>query len=385
MESTYIAGPLKVDRDKGIIHGVKLVGRVSVANRGIYPRDVLEAAVAEGLYEGCKCNINHRDKTKPAADRSAYDRFGIFHNTRVAGDGNDYGVYGDLHALVSHAMWPKVAEAAESDDKHDAFAFSHDARTVPVENGDGTVTHKKILRVRYTDLVADGATTKNIFESQGSNMDEQENAGALSPAPTLMAGNAAGSEANDSVAFDVESSQVDQDIDRELAYFLPTMQDTDADPDDRAKAQKDCISKVSAILKGVDVGGKSTTDEEIPAEGTTEEATAALTAGAATPTEPTLAELKAAKDVCESAGLGTDFSMVEQVARHPADGRTALVALLKGAKVKPAAVPAKPKGSSVMESAGAAGANQPVAKANRYEIKKEDLGTLAAKAKTRTA
>ena len=63
---------VRVDRTKGVIRGVKILGVVSRNGRTYLP-DALTEAV--GLYEQAKVNVNH-PKGSPAAVRDYQDRIG---------------------------------------------------------------------------------------------------------------------------------------------------------------------------------------------------------------------------------------------------------------------------------------------------------------------
>src|SRR4051794_38825241 len=84
--------PLRVDRDKGVVYGVKILGWESDNNRAYTP-EAGHKAVAARLYEDRKTYADHPDpadaaKKKP---RSVYDLTGKTFNIRAEAD----GVYGD--------------------------------------------------------------------------------------------------------------------------------------------------------------------------------------------------------------------------------------------------------------------------------------------------
>ena len=88
-EATFSGKPSTVDRDKGIIFGVKVIGTDS--SRGYrYPLETLQDAVSRKLYEGVKVNVNHL--LESGALRPAEDRFGQLLNARFESD----GIYADL-------------------------------------------------------------------------------------------------------------------------------------------------------------------------------------------------------------------------------------------------------------------------------------------------
>ena len=160
---------LVVDRDKGIIKGVKIIGFNSQNGRRYLPEALKEAVP---LYEGIKVNIDHPEKG-PTQQRSSHDRFGKFINVRFV---ESEGIYGDLLYLKNHPLAESVCEAAEREEMNDVFGMSHNAQ------GEGTVDKNdifvvsRITEVRHVDLVADPATTKSLTESQSPSEQETEEA-----------------------------------------------------------------------------------------------------------------------------------------------------------------------------------------------------------------
>ena len=151
------SSPSRVDRDKGIIYDVKILGPESV-NKRRYTSKAIHEAVRARLYEGAPCNVDHPDK--PTDSRKAMDRFGKFVNVIEKAD----GVYADLHYLKSHPMAERVCEAAER--MPDILGFSHNANGEGKHDNDGTLVVETITEVTSVDLVADPATTHGLFESQ---------------------------------------------------------------------------------------------------------------------------------------------------------------------------------------------------------------------------
>lgn len=146
--------PLRVDRERGVIYGVKILGLESENNRR-YPAAALQRACQ--LYEGAKVNIDH--PTRPEDQRSAYDRFGRLFNVRAEAD----GLYGDLEYLKTHPMAERITESAER--MPDAFGLSpNHACRYHLEGG--TTVIDEITEVRHVDLVADPATTKSLAEGR---------------------------------------------------------------------------------------------------------------------------------------------------------------------------------------------------------------------------
>jgi hypothetical protein len=149
------AKPRRIDRQAGILHGVKVLGEVSL-NGQRYARAALENA--RQLYEGTRVYIDHPDRHSPNVERSLGDQVGWLQNVRLESD----GLYGDLHFVKSHPMAAFVCEMAER--APGKFGLSHNA--VVTESANDPNTYARIERVRSVDLVCKPATTKGIFESE---------------------------------------------------------------------------------------------------------------------------------------------------------------------------------------------------------------------------
>jgi hypothetical protein len=156
--------PHKVDREAGIIYGVKVLGWESPNRHGIegvdgtvYDRDAVTQAMR--LYEGTVVNKNHPPRDKPSQERVVADRIGWLANVRIA----DGGLYADLHLLKSDPDAAKIFEAAESNPA--LFGMSHNA-TGKWEVREGKAYIVEIPDVRSVDLVTEGGTTRSLFESR---------------------------------------------------------------------------------------------------------------------------------------------------------------------------------------------------------------------------
>ena len=158
---------LTVDREAGIIKGIKILGFTSQNGRRYTP-EACKAAIS--LYEGKKVNIDHPEKG-PTQQRSTYDRFGKFINVRfVEGD----GLFGDLLYLKSHEMAESVCEAAERKELNDVFGMSHNAQGEGSIDKQGIFVVSRITEVRHVDLVADPATTQSLTESATTKQKTEE-------------------------------------------------------------------------------------------------------------------------------------------------------------------------------------------------------------------
>jgi len=146
---------LRVDREAGVIRGVKILGHAS-RNGRIYPPATLAAAV--GLYEGAKVNVNH-PKGDPAAPRDYQDRIGVVRNVIVRASD---GLFGDLHFNAKHALAEQLAWDAIHAPQN--VGFSHNVQARTARRGEQVIV-EAILKVNSVDLVADPATTAGLFEA----------------------------------------------------------------------------------------------------------------------------------------------------------------------------------------------------------------------------
>ena len=156
---------LQVDREAGVISGVKCLGRVSRNNREYSDSALADAA---RLYEGNRVNLNHQYK----GERPISDGFGVIKSTRVEPD----GVYADLHYIKSHPLAEAIAERAER--FPNTFGLSHDASGSVTRKG-GKDLVEGLDTVNSIDIVSVPATNKGLFESERPIMQLKESLTAL--------------------------------------------------------------------------------------------------------------------------------------------------------------------------------------------------------------
>ena len=148
------SGFASIDRDAGVIRGVKVLGLKSKNGRR-YLREAVESAVPK--YEGRKIYVDHID-VKEGTTRKTRERWGKLQN--VAPDSNGE-LFGDLHYLKSHPMTEQILEAAE---RFNDFGLSHDAGG-KTRREKGTDVIHEIAEVYSVDVVQEPATNRNLFES----------------------------------------------------------------------------------------------------------------------------------------------------------------------------------------------------------------------------
>lgn len=159
IESTYQDGKPIVDRDAGVIRGVKILGRFSRNgdNGREYSNNAMKQAAV--MYEGLGVNTNHPDRSTPRANRDIQEGIGWLENVTVKDD----GVYGDLALIKSHPMANPLFEVAERNPKR--FGLSHNASGDSVDRG-GRRLVESITTVRSVDVVQNPATNQSLFESE---------------------------------------------------------------------------------------------------------------------------------------------------------------------------------------------------------------------------
>ena len=145
---------MRVDRDAGVIRGVKILGLHSRNGRQ-YPAETL--AKAAPLYEEAKVNVNH-PKGSPLAPRDYQERIGVIRGVEVrAGE----GLFGDLHFNPKHLLAEQLIWDAEHAPENVGFSHNVQARTA---RRDELLVVEEITRVQGVDLVADPATTRGLYE-----------------------------------------------------------------------------------------------------------------------------------------------------------------------------------------------------------------------------
>lgn len=149
---------LSVDREAGILRGVKLIGLESRNGRR-YRESALSAA--EPMYEGAKVNINH-SKDGPLTPRDYQDRLGVIRGVRMR---SGEGLFGDLHFNPKHALAEQLLWDAEHNPQNVGFSHNVLAR---LDRKDNVATVEEITKVQSVDLVADPATTQGLFEQSKS-------------------------------------------------------------------------------------------------------------------------------------------------------------------------------------------------------------------------
>lgn len=155
-EAVYSDSPLKVDRENGVIRGVKVLGKISKNQREYSDAAMTQAAQ---MYEGIDVNIDHPARTNGSVERGMAEGFGILTGVKKNGD----GIFADLHYLKSHALAEMVLERAEKFPTK--FGLSHNAEGMVTQGEGGTLVVESIDQMFSVDLVRNPATVAGLFES----------------------------------------------------------------------------------------------------------------------------------------------------------------------------------------------------------------------------
>lgn len=146
--------PLAIDREQGVLKGVKLLGLTSLNGRTYREAALVEAA---RLYEGAKVNVNHA-KEGPATPRDYQDRLGAIRDVSFR---PGEGLFGDLHFNPKHSLSEQLLWDAEYAPQQ--VGLSHNVLARTKREGEQLVV-EAITKVESVDLVADPATTRGLFE-----------------------------------------------------------------------------------------------------------------------------------------------------------------------------------------------------------------------------
>jgi len=143
---------LTVDRQNGVIPGVKVLGTKS-RNGRTYTQECVSKAAP--LYENAAVFVDH----KADGARSYHERMGHICNPVVRED----GIYADFRVNPKHALAEQLFWDAENAPGNVGFSHDVEGRT---DRKNGTVIVEEIVKVNSVDLVARPATTNGLFESE---------------------------------------------------------------------------------------------------------------------------------------------------------------------------------------------------------------------------
>jgi hypothetical protein len=163
LEHTFGPAALRVDPERCIVYGVKILGeksRNAPPKNNVYPRSTREGAAR--LFEGAPVGINHPPLTQRNEVRPVQEFNGLLRNVRESGS----GLYGDWHLNPEHPSTKQFLWDAQNNPKNIAFSINAEAGTFRPSAGGRIV--ESIAQVYSVDLVSRGATTRGLFESEQS-------------------------------------------------------------------------------------------------------------------------------------------------------------------------------------------------------------------------
>lgn len=337
-----------VDREAGVIRGVKVLGKISKNKGREYTDNALREAA--GMYEQCGVNLNHPDRKTPEAERSVQEKIGWLESIQVKGD----GVYGDLHYIKSHPFSEALCEMAERNPRQ--LGMSHNAAGVFKRSGQ-KVLIESIEKVRSIDLVQKPATTCGLFESEESDMPKNlksfvESIESDSPLKScllnLLEEDPAMAAMDAPEMPDAPTGQSSED--QIKAAFRQAVM---AAFDDESLDSKATLSKIKDILKAYD----KLTGSSSGSSGSTGSDAGSSDAGGGDAMESLQAEIKSLKakdgvrDLLESEGVQSTPERVAALVNLDLSARKTLVATFKKADSSESTVrPRKPSSRSILES-----------------------------------
>jgi hypothetical protein len=149
----------QIDREAGIIRGVKVLGRESRNGRTYSDQALSDAA---GMSDGAPVNLNHPSPDQMGRDRAVHDGIGWLVNPTVQRD----GVYADMHVLKSHPMAGALFESAERNPNRFGLSINADGK---VSESAGRKIVDRVEKLRSVDVVQCPATNAGLFESVHDN------------------------------------------------------------------------------------------------------------------------------------------------------------------------------------------------------------------------
>ena len=171
--------PVSIDREKGIVTGVRIVN-VESRNDRVYPEAVL--ARDAKVYSELPVNVGHHynPSTMLPVEVPPADRFGRLSKVVTFADGGltaEHLKFNPKHPFAEPFIW-----ACENDPSLYSFSPLHRVKWLPQRDAKGRLVAESILEGASVDIVSDGGTTSSIFESRtwvGEMVDAEKIAGEL--------------------------------------------------------------------------------------------------------------------------------------------------------------------------------------------------------------
>lgn len=158
-----------VDAEKGIVHGVSLLGIESM-NGYSYDEDDVKEAVKRGVYTGVHVYANHAEDGDTGV-RDVDELIGVITGEPTY-DAATKRVKGSIRVFKNSRAGAMLVEAASDPELSRAVGMSHDC-DADFDSNEKKV--RRIERVHSVDFVTRPATTRGIHESHKEpSMDEKE-------------------------------------------------------------------------------------------------------------------------------------------------------------------------------------------------------------------
>jgi hypothetical protein len=156
--------PMRVDREAGVIRGVKVLGPKSANTSGNeYPRETREALAKEiNAAGGARAYVDHPQHGASNETRSYRDSLGIHRNLRETGS----GLVSDFYYNKAHPLAEQLVYDAEHMPELCGFSINTRCGRDRMEGGRRIIESIQWDRLRHgIDAVARGATCSTLYES----------------------------------------------------------------------------------------------------------------------------------------------------------------------------------------------------------------------------
>ena len=150
----------RIDEEKGVIRGVKLLGLRSKNRRNYDSVGVQRSALK--LLEGVSIFIDHPDKANVRSTRSMKDKWGNSVTGTIRYE-NGKGYFGDVRYNKKHPLTEQILEDIRSAPNTLGMSINGEFRSGGTDST-GDVIVEELLSLRSVDLVTAPATTAGMFE-----------------------------------------------------------------------------------------------------------------------------------------------------------------------------------------------------------------------------
>lgn len=146
--------------EERVLHNVVLLASRKTKNNRTYPVDVLQRAV--GMFENVPAYMNHPDKK-----RNVQDAIGVYRSPRLEAE----RLLADLVLFENHPNAGQIMDIARHKPKEIGLSLNARGKVQKTTEGDMV---SEIAEVLSVDIVAEPASTRNLFEDAAGASEEQE-------------------------------------------------------------------------------------------------------------------------------------------------------------------------------------------------------------------